>query len=600
VTTNSYERTEILYGEEKVTNATVQFLSKADRIDSCADHRAPSQAIGVESYKKLLFDLKSRGVKIRYITEITKENIQYCKEMTKFAEEVRHIDGLKANFSVSETEYIATTAAQQEEGQLLLPQVINSNVKDTVEQQQYIFENFWNRAVCADQKIREIEEGVDLGKTEIILNSYKTKELFISLVRSANDEILLILPTANVFYREEGIGVIKLLREATEKRGVNVKVLVPLSYAIEKILQTLETRQIDDAKQKNFEIRQIDLASEIKSTILVTDRTASLATELRNDTKENFVESTGLASYSTSKPTVLSYTSIFENFWIQTELYLQLKEANEKLKIHDKIQREFINIAAHELRSPIQPILGLSELLKSKEGFITQYKELLDVINRNAKRLKRLTADILDVAKIESELLTLRRTHFNLRQVILDTISDHKSQIANGEYSGQVKGKEVTLELRSDTNGNNNINKNILVYADEGRITQVLSNLLSNAIKFTPDGSITVMIEKRKNKGNDAKEINRIQEVEEMEVIVTVEDDGIGIDANLRSKLFEKFAIKSDKGMGLGLYISRRIIEAHEGRIWAENSPNRNGARFSFTLPLTRVLTSQSGIEVPN
>jgi hypothetical protein len=120
----------------------------------------------------------------------------------------------------------------------------------------------------------------------------------------------------------------------------------------------------------------------------VTDRTASLATETRDDTKENCVESTGLASYSTGKPTVLSYTSIFENFWIRTELYQQLKEANEYKN------------------SPMQPILGLSELLKSKEGFITQHKELLDVINRNAKILKQLTADILDVAKIESESLT--------------------------------------------------------------------------------------------------------------------------------------------------------------------------------------------------
>ncbi len=152
---NSSERTEVLLGEENVMNTILQFLSKAYRIDSCGDHRAPSVAIGVEEYKELLFDLKNRGTKLRFITEITKENIHYCKQVMKFAEEVRHIDGIKANFFVSETEYVATTAARQEAQPV--PQVIYSNVKDIVVQQQYVFEAFWNRAVFADQKIREIE-----------------------------------------------------------------------------------------------------------------------------------------------------------------------------------------------------------------------------------------------------------------------------------------------------------------------------------------------------------------------------------------------------------------------------------------------------------
>ena len=128
---NSSERTEVLYGEENVMNAILQFLSKAYTIDSCGDHRAPSVAIGVEEYKELLLDLKNRGTKLRFITDITKENIHYCKQVMKFAEEVRHIDGIKANFFVSETEYVATAARQEA---LPVPQVIYSNVKDIVVQ----------------------------------------------------------------------------------------------------------------------------------------------------------------------------------------------------------------------------------------------------------------------------------------------------------------------------------------------------------------------------------------------------------------------------------------------------------------------------------
>ena len=167
---NSSQKTEVTHGEEKVGNIILQFLSKADRIDSCADHKAASLAVGVESFKKVLLDLKNRGVKTRYITEVTRGNIDFCKEMMKISDEVRHIDGIKANFSVSETEYVATTAAHQEKAQPL-SRVIYSNVKDIVEHQQYIFESFWNRATPADQKIKEIEEGDDLADIEVIRSS---------------------------------------------------------------------------------------------------------------------------------------------------------------------------------------------------------------------------------------------------------------------------------------------------------------------------------------------------------------------------------------------------------------------------------------------
>ncbi|MFL6421174.1 MAG: sensor histidine kinase [Nitrososphaeraceae archaeon] len=553
---NSSERTEVLHGEENVMNAILRFLSQAHRIDSCGDLKALSAAIGVEAYKKLLFDLRNRGIKLRYITEITKENIHYCKEMMKFAEEVSHVDGIKANFFfVSETEYIATAARQEAQS---VPQVIYSNVKDIVMQQRYIFESFRNRAISGDQKIRQIEEGVDLGKTEIIQNSYRTKELFIDLVSSAADEILLILPTVNAFYREERIGLIHLLREAVEQRGVNVKVLIPSSDAIERILQKSEKGE-EEEKQKKFEIRRIDLTSEIKNTILVTDRKASLVTELIDNSKENFVEATGLATYSTSEPTIKSYTSIFQNFWKQVELY-------EQLKIHDKMQKEFIDIAAHELRTPIQPILSLSGVLRSTTKDTSQY-ELLDAIIRNAKRLRQLTEDVLDVARIESKLLTLRKNHFDLKKLILNTIADYTTQIIK-----EGKDNKVKMELATKEGEDYN------VYGDRERITQVISNLLNNAIKFSEEGTIIVKIEKSKNNKDNNKE--------GVIVVVSIQDTGKGIDPTIRDKLFEKFATKSEKGMGLGLYLSRKIIEADGGEIWGSNNTNGKGATFGFSLPL--------------
>ena len=155
---DSSERTEVLLGEENVMNIILQFLSKVYRIDSCGDHRAPSVAIGVEEYKESLLDLKNRGTKLRFITDITKENIHYCKQVMKFAEEVRHIDGIKANFFVSETEYVATAARQEAQP---IPQVIYSNVKDIVYRQQYVFEAFWNATAHIDAWIHLLVTSYD-------------------------------------------------------------------------------------------------------------------------------------------------------------------------------------------------------------------------------------------------------------------------------------------------------------------------------------------------------------------------------------------------------------------------------------------------------
>jgi signal transduction histidine kinase len=230
------------------------------------------------------------------------------------------------------------------------------------------------------------------------------------------------------------------------------------------------------------------------------------------------------------------------------------------------MQKEFINIAAHELRGPIQPILGLSEVLRSRTKNTNEY-EFLDAIIRSAKRLRHLTEDVLDVARIESKLLNLRKNHFDLKELILNTFADYTSQIIR-----EGKDNKVKMELATKEGEDYN------VYGDRERITQVISNLLNNAIKFTEEGTIIVKIEKSKNNKNNNKE--------GVIVVVSIQDTGKGIDPTIRDKLFEKFATKSEKGMGLGLYLSRKIIEAHGGEIWGSNNTNGKGATFGFSLPL--------------
>ena len=245
----------------------------------------------------------------------------------------------------------------------------------------------------------------------------------------------------------------------------------------------------------------------------------------------------------------------------------RLRESNElltiqygKVKESEKMQKEFINTAAHELRNPIQPILGLTEAIYSNVKDEKQL-EILEIIIRNAQRLKRLTDNLLDITKIESQSLMLNKEKFNLNILISEVLKD---------YVGKQK-KQQKIKIVYDFKHK----EDIIIEADRDRLAQVIHNLLDNALKFTTTQNqqmIFVILDKK----NEGKEI-----------IVSVKDTGEGISEKISSKLFTKFATSdSTTGTGLGLYICKNIIEAHGGRIWAENNSGEKGAIFSFTLPI--------------
>jgi signal transduction histidine kinase len=569
-------------------NIILQFLSNANKISSCGDCKAPSVVLEIEEYKKLLSDIKKRGIKVRYVTDITKYNVKYCRDLIEFfAYDIRHLDGIKANFSVSETEYFASATmveGQTKEPTIPIQQLIYSNVKDIVEQQKYVFESFWNKAIPAERRISEIEEGIISGSTEVIQIPSRTKELFIDLIKSAKQEVLLLFPTVNSFLREECIGIIQLLKEAAStERKVRVRIISPTNNTIERILQNM---QIDQTI--NFlDIQRVEETTTTSETnvntvtILVVDRKASLVIEKVDDSKLDFVDAIGSATYSTSKPTVLSYISIFENLSNQVKLY-------EKLKTHDKMQKEFINVASHEMKTPTQAIIGYSALVQKHPE---KRDEMLHAISRNADRLHKLTNDILDVTRIEGQTLSLNKEVINLNDLVIGLIEDFESQI-------QTEHSKVQILY----NGPKSSNGPFLIEADRGRINQCISNLLSNAVKFTAiegsdgDGG-TVSITVRKEEKNENSDNHNIRGVQGEQVRVSISDNGEGIHPEILPRLFTKFAIKSETGgTGLGLYITKSIIESHHGKIWAENNKDGKGATFSFTLPLHKKQHQQSTV----
>jgi two-component system, OmpR family, sensor histidine kinase VicK len=392
---------------------------------------------------------------------------------------------------------------------------------------------------------KEIDEGTDLTDIEIIQNPRKGIERAWSYVEKSEYEILLIFATPNAFRRQMNMGLLQLLKEATEQRHVKVRILIPGDNQIKDT--------VDEAAKVcplvDFRVAEENLQTRI--TIILIDKKDCMIVELRDDTNDSSYYAAGLATYSNSKSIISSYASIFESLWKQNELYQQLK-------IHDKIQQEFINVAAHELRTPIQPILGLADILRSKQTDGGREAEYLDVIIRNAKRLQRLTENILDITRIESRSLDLKQELFNLNEMILSAIADCNNQVAK-------KRKDTNLKLEFT-----DPNEVIFIHADKERINQVISNLLSNAIKFTNEGTVSISAATVPNNNK---------------VIVSIADTGPGIDSEILPRLFTKFATKSTSGTGLGLFISKSIIEAHGGKIWGRNNyPKGKGATFGFSL----------------
>ena len=697
-------KTEIIHGVENVIDAEIRCFFANRKIDTCMNYTRPPLAIEIEPIKKAFLDAKIRGARLRYITEITNTNISYCKELMGMVNELRHLDGIKANFMISETEYLAPVILY-EEGKIA-SQIIYSNVKEVVEQQQYIFDTFWAKSIPAEQKIKEIEEGIihygtraiensdeiikeisrltassnkldtclnsggmqysynhffhikkklldkqkegkhkgiryitniehdnlhlarlyldhgiqikhvknlppvnfgisdkeialtiekmDGGKRvqsllisnepvyvkhftsifeelwkngidsaarikeieegiepeflEVINDHEKVSQIVVDLVKSAKSEALLLLPSSKGMVRMDRLRGFDYLINASQN-GATINIICPLSEENSHIVKKIS--------QKAPNIRILN-GTNHSSGMLIVDNARFLKVEIRKPNSEIFSEAIGFAIYSNSRHSVDSFKSFFELLWNERKL-------NEELNRADEMQKEFINIAAHELRTPIQPILGLSEVLHDKIKDTKQI-ELVDAIIRNAKRLQRLTEDILDVSKIESQSLNLNKQQLNLNDVLSSVIQDYPKQIKKGNNSNT----NVKLSYKPTAD-----DKLIVVEADKARIVQVISNLLSNAVKFTKrKGSmIFITTEKKQNQ----------------EVVVKIKDTGTGIDHEILPRLFSKFASKSYQGTGLGLYISKSIIEAHGGKMWAENNNynayGEKGATFYFTLP---------------
>src|SRR5215468_9362872 len=400
----------------------------------------------VKSYKPfvplLRTSIQQHGGSSKIITNIEKGSIQAVNQLIEAGAEIRHIDKSMlrrcvvyddsiAYFSIVEeplTSEAVEDVQQTEEQDLWISSVELAVIKSARER----FLSDWKRTIPSVDRINELEKGKPIEITRVIRDNNEAVEIYKSLIDTANTQILYLLPSARALIRIKSAAILHSLIDSATERGVKVSVLCPIDSENLHIIEQIR-------KTKNIELRSYESTT---LTVLITDREHVFTAELRKNTTYNILEALGLTTYSNSKPTVQSYITLFESLWKQKQLYEQqqqlydeleeshnqLELANEEVKLHSKMQNEFINVAAHELFTPLQPILSLSDILRHETTGPEQH-ELGNVIFRNAKRLQRLAENILDVARIEGGTLELHKERFNIIDFISNVLNDYSTEL---------------------------------------------------------------------------------------------------------------------------------------------------------------------------
>lgn len=499
---------------------------------------------------------------IKWVTSINDINdVKLVNVFSKYGMKIRHAyDRPLINFMISDKYFISTTE-KMINGEMI-SNVLFSNDPAYLDHFSNIFSNTWENSMLLKYRIKELKD-TNLFKARMIQDPRVSFRMISQSYTSAKKEILLILPSINGLLRLINAGDLGKLNDMGSK-GISVKILIMQIH----IINHLKEIRI---KYPEIEFRTPQFHFPIKNRIAIIDRIKTIILKIKDDTKITIPRASGTATIIEGESTAWSYTAIFDTLWKQSETVEKLKKVNKQLQNQEKMQKEYIDILAHELRSPIQPIIGLTEFVKQKIKD-EEHIKLLNSVIASGQKLNKLTESILDVSKIEDQLFNLKEERFNLNDFLLNIIRVFEKTLKNNK-------KNIQFSLID-------FNRQYMIFGDKNRLDQVISNFIHNSIKSISrkyhgmdGGKIWIKLEKEilllNNQSKQKKEV----------VNIILKDNGEGIDPNLLPKLFTKFT-KSSDGNGLGLYIAKKIVEAHGGKIWAENNKNEKGAIFSFSLPL--------------
>ena len=522
--------------------------------------------------------LRNQGKKIRYITEINKDNLPYCKMMGQVLE-LRHVDKINGAMMINDNEYLSIIESKKKNDDKSLPVYMYSNNIQLVSQQHQIFDILWEKAISLNKRVEQIEtrgRNNQEGGIELIYDKDKALSHYKTTINSAADEIIVFYYASNEFGLQTLQDLTDMIRELIKNVKVKVKIIVSLNHVSFSKSLKLDFDKID--KGPNFQIKHIkgydySLSPSKNLIMLLADKKQVLITKTNyktNKEDKGFDNTIEYTLYSTSPSVVYAYKIILENLWKQNDLYKMLEIANMKLEFQEIMQQELIHNFANGLRNPVQPLLGLSEILLSKEGDLSCYKDILKVIHYCAQKLTLRINNVLNSTEIENNTHYIRKEFFNLLDLIDQSSSYHCN---NNFYEHRV---HYQINYHGDKKHNNNFLP--IVYADKNKIKLVIDNLLINAIDYAKAKELYISITRYQRQDNCQCNNDNFE--------IRIMDDGKGIDDSILDEMFSKYKTDSNDGLGLGLYLAKSIVEAHGGQIWAQNNKDRKGATISFCIPV--------------
>jgi signal transduction histidine kinase len=529
------KRTEVLRRSEDVEETIEKFFTnERKRVDIVMAALSPNPSKRTAELTRAYLGVAEKGGEIRLLTEITKENIAYCKTLMKAAE-LRHMADISGNFVVSESEYLATPSTKE-----FSPSgpVLYSNEEAFVRHHEVLFEILWMNATPASQRVREIEEGLVPPKNELHYDPLQVQRLYAELVTRAKVEILLLLPTASAFHRDEEIGIVHLLRGAAE-RGVKVTVLGPIDEAIQKIFPTLEAEGPVDGARNPISYKPIsESSSPNTATVLIIDRMASLIIEERDASKTNFLDAIGSATYTTSDPTVRANIHFFERVRDETELRVREERSRKDAELLQ-------DILAHDMTNYNQVIKLNAEVLERKLG-----DEELRALIRAILHATDGSSGLIQRAKSLSRVMSQQKVE--LHEVDLKQSLERALSLVRESNAGRTVETPSRLPAAK-------------VLADD-LLDEVFVNILSNAILYTEGIKVPLNLRLEQEEGpheNGGKKNDYWK--------VTITDQGRGI-PDERKELVSRRHLESAKGSGLGLSIVRAlVVDRYSGRLELKN-----------------------------
>jgi len=473
--------TKIVYNQEEIMKHIIHLSEVSSGLSVVSNHGGVQLPYNTffELFIKILKKQRRRESEgIRWIMRIEKDSVNVVKKFLNLGIRIRHVNNLAPiNFAVSKHGLITTVEEINDGGTGMVQNILASNEGSYIKHFSSMFEQLWKEGIDARYRIKDIEKKVGTAEIEIIRNPVDSIARGWDMVKSARKEINILFSSTNALKRQIEMGALTLLKKASDRQNISIRMLLPSTETSDELI--VQTK----SNVPKIDIRTVSTSLETKLSILVVDSRQCLILELKDDKQDASYDAVGLSTYSISPTIISSYLAVFESFWRQAELF-------EKMREVEKLQKDFINMAAHELRNPIQPIIGFSELLYSKIDN-DEHRRLLDEVILNARRLERLARIMLDVTRIENNSLVLTKEIVDIGKLARDLVESYNRKLVDKNVQSKDQN---TKELVALHEGIKSINATI----DKIRITQVICNILDNAVSFTQEGSIRVILKKEK------------------------------------------------------------------------------------------------------